>query len=63
MMGKRYDGEPTMSQSSTFTLTTPDGVDLFVYCWLPAQQPKAIPINRSGVSGKLTPDQQGINFY
>lgn len=31
-----------MSTASTFTLTTPDGVDLFVYCWLPAEQPKAV---------------------
>ena len=31
-----------MSQASTFTLTTPDGVDLFTYCWLPAGQPKAV---------------------
>jgi alpha-beta hydrolase superfamily lysophospholipase len=31
-----------MSAASTFTLTTPDGVELFVYCWLPAEQPKAV---------------------
>jgi alpha-beta hydrolase superfamily lysophospholipase len=31
-----------MPQTSTFTLTTADGVDLFTYCWLPAQQPKAV---------------------
>lgn len=30
----------TMSQASTFTLATPDGVDLFTYCWLPAEKPK-----------------------
>ena len=36
-----YDCETTMSHASTFTLTTPDGVDLFVYCWLPTGQPKA----------------------
>ena len=29
-----------MSATSTFTLTTPDGVDLFVYCWLPNGGPK-----------------------
>jgi alpha-beta hydrolase superfamily lysophospholipase len=29
-----------MSAASTFTLTTPDGVDLFVYCWLPNGGPK-----------------------
>ena len=29
-----------MTQTSTFTLTTPDGVDLFTYCWLPAENPK-----------------------
>jgi alpha-beta hydrolase superfamily lysophospholipase len=29
-----------MSAASTFTLTTPDGVDLFVYCWLPNGDPK-----------------------
>lgn len=34
--------ETTMSSASTFTLATPDGIDLFVYCWLPVQQPKAI---------------------
>jgi alpha-beta hydrolase superfamily lysophospholipase len=28
--------------SSTFTLTTPDGIDLFVYCWLPAENPRAV---------------------
>jgi alpha-beta hydrolase superfamily lysophospholipase len=44
---KRYDGDPAMPRTSTFTLTTPDGVDLFVYCWLPLQkskndQPKAV---------------------
>ena len=37
-----YDGETTMSTASTFTLATPDGIDLFTYCWLPASQPKAI---------------------
>jgi alpha-beta hydrolase superfamily lysophospholipase len=31
-----------MSQASTFTLPTADGVDLFVYCWLPVGQPKAV---------------------
>jgi alpha-beta hydrolase superfamily lysophospholipase len=36
-----------MSPTSTFTLTAPDGVDLFVYCWLPNggqknDQPKAV---------------------
>ena len=31
-----------MSRASNFTLTTPDGIDLFVYCWLPAEQPKAV---------------------
>jgi alpha-beta hydrolase superfamily lysophospholipase len=31
-----------MTRTSTFTLTTPDGVDLFVYCWLPDDQPKAL---------------------
>ena len=31
-----------MSNASTFTLATPDSVDLFVYCWLPAEQPKAV---------------------
>ena len=29
-----------MSATSTFTLATPDGVDLFVYCWLPTEQPR-----------------------
>jgi alpha-beta hydrolase superfamily lysophospholipase len=29
-----------MTQTSTFTLTTPDGVDLFTYCWLPNGGPK-----------------------
>jgi hypothetical protein len=29
-----------MSQTPTFTLTTPDGVDLFTYCWLPIGGPK-----------------------
>jgi alpha-beta hydrolase superfamily lysophospholipase len=33
---------PIMSQASTFTLTTPDGVDLFAYCWLPSEKPKAV---------------------
>jgi alpha-beta hydrolase superfamily lysophospholipase len=28
-------------RASTFTLTTADGVDLFVYCWLPGPQPRA----------------------
>src|SRR6478609_5847792 len=37
----QYDGENTMSRTPTFTLTTLDGVDLFVYCWLPIEQPKA----------------------
>jgi alpha-beta hydrolase superfamily lysophospholipase len=36
-----YNSDPTMSQPSTFTLTEPDGVDLFVYCWLPSE-PKAV---------------------
>ena len=36
-----------MPRTSTFTLTTPDAVDLFVYCWLPNggpknEQPKAV---------------------
>jgi alpha-beta hydrolase superfamily lysophospholipase len=31
-----------MSRTSTFTLTTADGVDLFAYCWLPIEQPKAV---------------------
>lgn len=36
-----------ISNTSTFTLTTPDGVDLFTYCWLPPEQarnaqPKAV---------------------
>lgn len=31
-----------MSSASTFTLTTPDAVDLFVYCWLPSSRPKAV---------------------
>lgn len=31
-----------MSGTSTFTLTTPDGTDLFVYCWLPMEKPKAV---------------------
>src|SRR6476646_6522876 len=31
---------PTMPRTSTFTLTTPDAVDLFVYCWLPNGGPK-----------------------
>jgi len=31
-----------MTRTSTFTLTTPDAVDLFVYCWLPDGQPKAV---------------------
>jgi alpha-beta hydrolase superfamily lysophospholipase len=31
-----------MSGTSTFTLTTPDGVDLFTYCWLPIEKPKAV---------------------
>ena len=30
------------SATSTFTLTTPDDVDLFTYCWLPAGQQKAV---------------------
>jgi alpha-beta hydrolase superfamily lysophospholipase len=37
-----YDGETTMSQTSNFTLTTADGTDLFVYCWLPSERPKAV---------------------
>ena len=37
-----YDCETTMNHASTFTLTTADGIDLFVYCWLPAGQPKAV---------------------
>ncbi|HEY2913821.1 MAG TPA: alpha/beta hydrolase, partial [Candidatus Angelobacter sp.] len=32
----------TMSSAFTFTLATPDGIDLFVYCWLPAGRPKAV---------------------
>ena len=31
-----------MSMASTFTLTTSDGIDLFVYRWLPAGPPKAV---------------------
>jgi len=31
-----------MSPTSTFTLPTPDGVDLFVYCWLPDGNPNAV---------------------
>jgi alpha-beta hydrolase superfamily lysophospholipase len=31
-----------MSAASTFTLTTPDGVALFTYCWLPNGRPKAV---------------------
>ena len=31
-----------MSNTSTFTLPTPDGIDLFVYCWLPMERPKAV---------------------
>ncbi|HVG92631.1 MAG TPA: alpha/beta hydrolase [Alphaproteobacteria bacterium] len=31
-----------MTPASTFTLTTPDGVDLFVYGWLPSERPKAV---------------------
>ena len=31
-----------MTQASTFTLPTPDGVDLFVYRWLPSERPKAV---------------------
>lgn len=31
-----------MSRTSTFTLTTTDGLELFVYCWLPAEKPKAV---------------------
>jgi alpha-beta hydrolase superfamily lysophospholipase len=49
-MGRRYlyrgaafmIEKPTMSRTSNFTLTTPDGIDLFIYCWLPAEQPKAV---------------------
>jgi alpha-beta hydrolase superfamily lysophospholipase len=40
--GEQHDGEPTMTQASTFTLRTPDGVDLFTYCWLPNEKPKAV---------------------
>jgi alpha-beta hydrolase superfamily lysophospholipase len=39
-IGGLYDGETTMSAASTFTLTTPDGVDLFVYRWLPNGGPR-----------------------
>src|SRR6201993_2063875 len=28
-------------KTSTFTLPTPDGIDLFTYCWLPSE-PKAV---------------------
>jgi alpha-beta hydrolase superfamily lysophospholipase len=31
-----------MSGTLTFTLTTPDVVDLFTYCWLPIEKPKAV---------------------
>jgi len=31
-----------MSRTSTFTLTLLDGVDLFIYCWLPMEKPKAV---------------------
>ena len=31
-----------MSRSLSFTFTRADGVNLFVYCWLPAQQPRAV---------------------
>jgi alpha-beta hydrolase superfamily lysophospholipase len=31
-----------MNQISTRMLATPDGIDLFTYCWLPADQPKAV---------------------
>jgi alpha-beta hydrolase superfamily lysophospholipase len=31
-----------MIRTSTLTPTTPDGVNLFVYCWLPAEPPKAV---------------------
>ncbi|HEY2169620.1 MAG TPA: hypothetical protein VGJ30_08345 [Candidatus Angelobacter sp.] len=31
-----------MSRTSTFILPSDDGIDLFVYCWLPAEQPKAV---------------------
>jgi alpha-beta hydrolase superfamily lysophospholipase len=31
-----------MTRTPTFILTTPDGVDLFTYCWLPAERPKAV---------------------
>src|SRR5437762_13809417 len=30
-----------MNQAITFTLSTADGTDLFVYGWLPAQPPRA----------------------
>lgn len=40
MAKRNMMAEPTMSRSSTFTLATPDGVDLFVYCWLPTEQQK-----------------------
>ena len=31
-----------MSSASPFTLAAPNDVDLFVYCWLPAEPPKAV---------------------
>src|SRR5579859_3848205 len=31
-----------MTRTSTFTLTTPDDINLFVYCWLPDGHPKAV---------------------
>jgi alpha-beta hydrolase superfamily lysophospholipase len=31
-----------MNGASTFTLTTPDSVDLFTYYWLPIEKPKAV---------------------
>jgi alpha-beta hydrolase superfamily lysophospholipase len=31
-----------MSRTSTFTLATADGIDLFVYRWLPNEKPKAV---------------------
>ena len=31
----------TTTTTATFTLTTADGIDLFVYCWLPAGAPRA----------------------
>jgi len=42
MMSEAIMMAKNMSTASTFTLATPDGVDLFVYCWLPVKQPKAV---------------------